>query len=376
MPLQYIVVSGEPRSGTSLMMQTLSLLGLDTWVDDHMLDRLGDIVPKEFLYDLNPKGFYETKFVSTGLNLPSIMTFVDKLPTTNENKQKFKDHLQTVFDRNNGKVVKVVTNGLLKTDPDYIKHLIMCMRNPVNVAASQTNLISNVQIPEKEGWKNLPSEFTPSRYIFEMASLCVYFLNNPTLLSRTTWVDYETIVECPEQEITRLCQALGVNNGIEKAVQNVDKKLRRQNVTLEDMTDDWKLAMKIYEALRNQNITADSLKPIIEETENYAKTQMDKHERWLDEGTWVFCDISFYQKLQNNPELKKILQINAQELHKNGLTCISCPHYNRDGEKYTIVRKDIRLEKSKINCQKLGKQITVEVCQNHWEHYRREKNGT
>jgi hypothetical protein len=88
-----IVVTGSCRAGTSLMMQTLKLLGIEIAGEKFHAD-----FPVE---EGNPKGYYDLPFeiVMNGLG------------------EEYK-----------GKGVKILGEWLLNTDPDLISHMIICKR--------------------------------------------------------------------------------------------------------------------------------------------------------------------------------------------------------------------------------------------------------
>lgn len=167
-----IVISGVPRSGTSVCTNiVLEMLGEDRLIGSKFMGR--DEVPKDRksrphrtltpiqeytknkrivgrglpvvgnrkgkrdfkdIKDMNPKGFYECPFTVQGLywrpQVHGLMKRVDNLES-----EPF---------------CKIVSNGLLKSDPTKISKIIYMLRDPHEVAKSQEKLVQQMELPEGE----------------------------------------------------------------------------------------------------------------------------------------------------------------------------------------------------------------------------------
>jgi hypothetical protein len=124
-----IIVTGLPRSGTSLMMRVLESLSIPI-TGERFFNR-GDQDRINRTQYLNPEGFYELQgTVATG-KLKNPEDFV-------------------------GKAVKVVVPGIINVPIKHIEKIIFCLRNPAEVIESQRNLVSNVEVGTKDGKKYAP----------------------------------------------------------------------------------------------------------------------------------------------------------------------------------------------------------------------------
>lgn len=163
-----IIVIGPPRSGTSMMMQTLKLLGLEV---------AGEKFSDTNLPEGNPEGYYELSSDETTNGITS--------------------------DKYKGKAVKLFAQGFLKTQERYIDKVIICHRVPNDTVKSFMKLL-------------------------KLSNTIV----SGTRANAKAWVDYNRIVaeafakECPmpvfragfsemryskERKINELCEFLGID---------------------------------------------------------------------------------------------------------------------------------------------------------------------
>lgn len=363
----YIIVSGEPRSGTSMMMQTLQHLGVPAW-GEKFFEKQRDR-PKAT--EMNPHGFYETPFVSTGLDLNFTSEFAEvaKGMTSPIWTEKANKQLQEGSD-NSGHALKIVTSGIFRTNKDHIDKIILCLRHPKDISYSQTELRVNEQILKRlgEDEKNFKLNFTPRRYNRCMGALLVYLNNNPELVPKILTVQYEDMHFKTHQQIERIVEFLDIKPTsfqVQQAIANVDPSLRRKSDAPELPGKEWKLAKKIYHAISELDISDNTLRDIRFFTEQFQKDNY----KWIDEGTWTFIDKEEYGKLEKDENYKKSLAILKAEREKAGLLCTACPYYNRDGSTYVAINseKTGTIKRKKVKCDMLKVELTLEQCQEHWE---------
>ncbi|MCE9556690.1 MAG: hypothetical protein K8T91_25350, partial [Planctomycetes bacterium] len=135
---QIVVVTGDPRSGTSLMMQTLRALGVPVAGEEFPGDgRRGDD-GKARARELNPGGFWEVPgVVMRGLS--------DPMPYL-------------------GQAIKIISPGVLRTPKENVFRYILCLRDPTSVAQSQTKLETGVKVAGAAGWQNPAKQPDPTRF--------------------------------------------------------------------------------------------------------------------------------------------------------------------------------------------------------------------
>lgn len=378
-----IIVSGEPRSGTSMMMQTLKLLGVPVWETDMERQSLKDPDRLAHANKLNPKGFLETPFVSRGIN-PTLLRRIEEMrEQAEENESKDEASKQDITPKPNrprlkidptlaehdGNAVKIVTRGLLRTDLDIIDKIIMCARSPRAISYSQTELASQVMVASDEGkWEFITLNNDPSPYIIDMYQLLkgIDLIRDKMLI-----VKYEDMHQNAETSIQSVVSFLGLSPSTEQlqsAITNVDPSLNRKSDPPKLEGEKWDLAERLYNKLINLESIDEELEADIQA---YLEKQRKKNVTWLEESIWNNCDISLYKKLQEDEKTRNILTKNAEKRHLRGLTCPSCKYFNRDGETYVIEREEIGdLVRNKINCGFLKKEVILEQCQAHWNRFR------
>ncbi len=182
-----VVVSGLPRSGTSMAMKMLEAGGLST-VQDGI--RTAD--------EDNPKGYYEDERV----------------------KDLHQDVDRTWVRDSRGKAIKIIS-FLLTHLPEDNNYKIIFMRRPFEeVLASQTKML------QRRGETNDTSD----EHMIEVYKDHLWKVNR--LLKRKPCfeyldVEYRSVLENPRQEADRMCAFLGDTLDAEKMAAMVDSKLYR-----------------------------------------------------------------------------------------------------------------------------------------------------
>lgn len=353
----YIIVSGEPRSGTSMMMQTLQCLGIPIWGNEFP-------TPHAEMRGLNPKGFYETQHVSTGLELEHFEQFAEVAKEMSS--PIWRERACATLDKSeefNHGAIKLITNALMMTDKCHFNKIILCLRHPRDIAHSQTELRAPRFLDEDEQ-KEFRWEYKTNRYIFDMSRFVFYLHNNEDVIEKILPIQYEGMHTNTIFEVNKICAFLDIDpnvNQINNAIGNVDPGLRRKSNAPELPGKSWDMAIKIYKHLSVLDVDG-----IFEEVQDYVKNH--KH-TWIDEETWSYVDEDQYNQLQEDQRfLQELIEIKDKNASA-GKLCISCPHFKRSKFDYIVYKKDdVEVKRKKVNCSDLDLELTLEQCQEHWDH--------
>lgn len=179
---QMTIVSGLPRSGTSMMMQMLKAGGADLLVDDL---RQND--------ENNPRGYMEYEPVK-------------KLLTNNS---WLKDQ--------NGKTIKIILQLLTALDMTCDYKIIMMDRDLEEILKSQQKMLG-----KKEETLNLKLMTTFEQ---QKEKINGWLAGKPNI--QVLYVKYSDVIEDPQHEANRINLFLSENMNEEKMVQAVDEQLYR-----------------------------------------------------------------------------------------------------------------------------------------------------
>ncbi|MDU8885766.1 alkaline phosphatase family protein [Yeosuana sp. MJ-SS3] len=182
---QIVVVSGLPRSGTSLMMQMLHHGGLEALTDKN---RKAD--------DSNPKGYFEYNPVMS-------------IHKDNSWLAKAKD-----------KSVKVVAPLLKFLDPKYRYKVIFMNRDLTEIVKSQQKMIG--KDPE-----TLPTRLFDA-YKKHLKQVEIWKDKEPGV--ELLYLNYKDILENSEESINKINAFIGVNLNKDKMAECIDKSLYRNKV--------------------------------------------------------------------------------------------------------------------------------------------------
>jgi hypothetical protein len=182
------IVSGLPRSGTSLMMNMLAAGGLEV-LTDHL--RAPD--------DDNPVGYFELEEV----------------------KKLHKGELSWL-ERSNGKAVKVIST-LLPYLPDGYRYRIIFMRRPMEeVLASQRRMLTNRgENPDKVSDEQMAEIFEKDLQKSER------WLNSQAHTARID-INYKELINNPEPLVAEINRFLGGGLDEAKMLGVIDPSLYRQ----------------------------------------------------------------------------------------------------------------------------------------------------
>jgi len=181
------IVSGLPRSGTSLMMMMLEAGGIPV-LTDHIRTADAD----------NPKGYYEFERV------------------------KAIERDQAWLKEANGKAVKMISALLKHLPQDYTYRIIFMRRAMEEILASQRQMLIR---------RGEPTDTTSDERIAE--------LSNEHLQRVATWIDdqpnidvlyvnYNKILKDPLAQARRVAEFVDMDLNVEKMTQVVDPSLYRQ----------------------------------------------------------------------------------------------------------------------------------------------------
>jgi GTP1/Obg family GTP-binding protein len=183
-----IVVSGLPRSGTSMMMKMLNAAELEIVTDEI---RTAD--------EDNPKGYFELEKVKE----------LDK----GGDKSWVAEH--------RGKVLKVISS-LLKDLPDDCRYKVILMRRDLNeVIASQNKML--VRRGEKADGED--DDKMIALYTTHLRKLELLLRESPNF--ECLEIHYRQVVETPREQAQRVADFIGRGDRAEVMADAVDRQLYR-----------------------------------------------------------------------------------------------------------------------------------------------------
>lgn len=207
-----IVVTGAGRCGSSLMMQTLHLLGVPMIGDPEKdqgrntlmsEDSSGEL--RKQIINMNPKGYWE-------LAIKDIYNMIDF---------GWPDH--------EGKAIKIMGAAFTELNTPDIEKVIYCKRRDRDVQARGLHKLSQVdlQIKEETNSSNVYVNWFKGKTVDDVYSRQELTLKHIDYIIKhdkipTLDVVFEDIVTNPTMEIERVVQFLNLDVDISKAVNNVD----------------------------------------------------------------------------------------------------------------------------------------------------------
>jgi len=326
---QVVVVTGAPRSGTSLLMQTLVALGVPVAGERFPIVDLGESdspvgnAPVSSKY-LNPRGFYEV----SGVVMRGLREVGDY----------------------GGQAIKVVSSASYPRlgfgmPSEFVRRYVLCLRDPRSVAVSQTLLKRPWRVAGESEWERAPVGINPTRFLAEYGGLARYLSQqDETVRSRWLVVDYDAFLLSPSQVVDRLISHLGLEvtaDARTTALANVDPALsrsERENLWPSALAEAGELASGLYLALRKFDLS--SLQSISDRVIAYEQQQRLEHARWYDESIGVLVIPSLHRALAVQPTLRaQYTAVFARE-KQNGLHPCTAPDYEEplDAPMYVIER--------------------------------------
>ncbi len=184
------IVSGLPRSGTSMMMQMLEAGGIQPLKDDI---RTPD--------DDNPKGYYEFERV----------------------KQIAQDQAWLADAR--GHVVKMVSALLTQLPSSYQYKIVFMRRNMDEILASQKVMLARKQQPQDK----VADEKMAALFRTHLATVEKWLAEQPNI--QVLYVHYNEMLQDPATHVQEINQFLGGRLDSAKMVGVVDRKLYRERAS-------------------------------------------------------------------------------------------------------------------------------------------------
>jgi hypothetical protein len=183
---EVIVVSGLPRSGTSMMMKMLAEGGLDVVTD---AIRSAD--------DDNPNGYFELEAV----------------------KQMAEGRIEWI-DGARGRVVKVIS-ALLEHLPSRHRYKVIFMERSIpEVLASQKKMLSHRNEPSAVGDAEMEKQFRE-----HLQAVKFWLARQPNL--QVLYVDYNRMLTSPEADCRAVADFLGLPVDVEKMLAVPNARLYR-----------------------------------------------------------------------------------------------------------------------------------------------------
>lgn len=187
-PKTVIVVSGLPRSGTSMMMKMLEAGGLKILTDNQ---READAN--------NPKGYYEFERV-----------------------KQMKDGDLAWLPEAAGKVVKIVT-GLITFLPSEYKYKIIFMKRDLHeILSSQKKMLGRLGKEDD----NIPDDQMSKVYEEHLKQVKGWLVRQPNI--ELMYVNYNAMVADPTESLQKVNEFLGGGMDVKVMAGVVDKELYRE----------------------------------------------------------------------------------------------------------------------------------------------------
>jgi len=181
------VVSGIPRSGTSLMMQMMAAGGMPVLTDGL---RSADAN--------NPRGYFELESVKSLSRNQDVMAQAD------------------------GKVVKVISS-LLPNLPKQFEYRVIFMCRPLEEVVSSQN-----RMLERLG-KEVPPTSTASvigAFEDHLKKIRSWLSQQPNFA--VLYVDYPAVLKSPEEQAGRICGFLGRKLDVPAMIRQIEHSLHRE----------------------------------------------------------------------------------------------------------------------------------------------------
>jgi hypothetical protein len=183
------IVSGLPRSGTSMMMKMLEAGGIEPLTDEL----------REPDKD-NPKGYYEFERV------------------------KQLEHDKGWLPDAEGRVVKIISQLLQHLPEDYAYQVVFMRRRMEEILASQERML----VRRGEESKEIPDERLAALFRKHLEHVEAWLERQPNF--EVTYVSYNQVLERPRQEARRIDAFLDEELDVDAMAEVVDPSLYRQRV--------------------------------------------------------------------------------------------------------------------------------------------------
>jgi hypothetical protein len=305
-----VIVTGDPRSGTSLTMQMLDMLGIEATGEKFFEPKkeTSDELTKsrmERQKKLNPGGFYEIQGVVMRGFLP--------------------DDDFSLFEN---KSVKVIAPSSLppRTPQEHVDKYVFCVRNPKSVAMSQLGLNETIMTEQK-------LLGSPDRYISEIGDMVAYLKDN--MDDRWLFIDYDDTIENPMATAQAICDHVGGDQSkVKDAAAIVKQKLKRSDKEFAKWPSEQSgmLVEDIYKALSNHDL----MDTVAADRQSYYASQRLENVTWWSPEYGRHINPSLARSIEKKPRLRKNLKKDIAKRTELG----HYPEVVEAEETYTIKRPD------------------------------------
>src|SRR5574342_864157 len=183
-----VVVSGLPRSGTSMMMKMLEAGGQEI-----LTDNLREADAN------NPKGYYEFERV-----------------------KDMKDGDLAWLSEAKGKVVKIVTGLIAYLPADYNYKVIFMQRDLTEILSSQKKMLGRLG----KGDDNIPDDQMAKIYQEHLKQVRAWLFKQPNM--EVLYVNYNMMIADPAESLYKVNALLGGDMDVSTMAAVVDKELYRE----------------------------------------------------------------------------------------------------------------------------------------------------
>ena len=187
-PDYVVIVSGLPRSGTSMMMKMLEAGGQQI-----LTDNLREADAN------NPKGYYEFERV-----------------------KDMKDGDLAWLPEARGKVVKIVTGLITYLPADYTYKVIFMQRDLTEILSSQKKMLGRLG----KGDDNIPDDQMAKIYQEHLKQVRAWLFKQPNM--EVLYVNYNTMVANPLESLNKVNDLLGGDMDVSVMAAVVDRELYRE----------------------------------------------------------------------------------------------------------------------------------------------------
>ena len=379
------------------MMETIRLLGFEVWGEEQpgqarreaqrekegKEETLTDRLQKEKARWMNEKFWEIGGLVMRGIH----PRMVNNLEQAKKNTAKSEDEeyeakkYEDVINEHKDDAVKVIWNGLMQTDRDVVESskIILCLRNPLHIAQSQTHLAGVVQhaveIEGEAAFVSPEMPISPIRYL-RAASNFTHWLNRPMNKNlEIIRIDYDDMIFKTRETITRIAEFLEVEPGdnLEMAVMNVDTDRRRSailEIPEEGDPDEWELVQDLYAYLRDDVFTEEAVANRIREYEEQRKANPENRAWLCDECHWPMT-VPLRRDYLSKENLRTNMLKSTERRRGSKMLCTSCPLYKESEEMQEIeLPHDLdNVVRPMVDCPAMGI-VTLDACHNHYKQVR------
>jgi hypothetical protein len=204
----------------------------------------------ETYQDMNPDGFFECQFTVQGIYY----------------RPDMREELEHI--KNDWRIVKTVSQGLMGSNPDYINSMVYMLRDPHAVAKSQERLHRKMLVKGADGelynlYENMVIH-EPKMFINVTVQAMRFILENPDI--PFILVNYEDLIADPQTQVKRVFDFIGEPGDLDSGVKQVKPKLNRSDKHEHQDSLLWEDAYLVYDAIKEYGETynLDVLKTALE----------------------------------------------------------------------------------------------------------------